>query len=188
MPWRNGCGSTMELLIAPEGASLERFDVRLSIAQLDAPAPFSAFPGIERWLLMLEGSVRLEIGDAPGLRLGPEQEAIEFAGEQRVSATPLETPAKDLNLMIRRARYRGLLRRLNIAAGAAWQPSATVSALLCRRGSLAIDVAEKGADADEGPWRLDHDDVLLVEGPRRGALLLKARPDTQLYLAEVFER
>lgn len=187
MPWRNGLGSTTELVIAPEGASLESFDFRLSIAQLAAAAPFSRFPGVDRWLLMLEGSVRLAIGEAADVNLDPTQSGVEFAGEQSVTATPLDSPAKDLNLMVRRGRYRGALRRLGACADAKWRPSAAVSVLLCRRGSVAIDLEAGFEDRPEGPWRLGHDDVLLVGTPLSSALALTPDPGAQLYLAELFE-
>jgi len=188
MPWRNGRGSTTELLVSPAGASLETFDFRLSMAQLEGPAPFSAFPGIDRLLLMLEGRVRLEIEGAPSICCEPEQDAIAFGGEQAVSATPLgsEPAATDLNLMIRRGRYRGALRQLPISARERWQPAGTINALLCRHGSVSFEAETGGADESAGRGRLEHNDVLLVDGHDPGALVLTAQPGAQVYLAELF--
>jgi len=43
MPWKNGGGVTTEIAIAPEGATLDNFDWRVSTAQVDAAGPFSRF-------------------------------------------------------------------------------------------------------------------------------------------------
>ncbi|HTT03121.1 MAG TPA: HutD family protein [Steroidobacteraceae bacterium] len=188
MRWRNGRGSTTELLVSPAGASLESFDFRLSMAQLEGPAPFSTFSGVDRLLLMLEGHVRLEIEGTSGICCAPEQEAIGFGGEQAVTATPIESgPAvMDLNLMIRRGRYRGALQQLSTATCTAWRASATVSALLCRHGSVTFE-AEKASVGEHGRrYQLHHDDLLLIEGQLSDALAVTAQPDTRMYLAELF--
>ena len=48
--WRNGHGWTREVLRMPEAA--EDWDWRLSIAEIERDAPFSAFPGVERELVL----------------------------------------------------------------------------------------------------------------------------------------
>jgi len=50
MPWKNGGGTTTEIAVAPEGASLNDFDWRISMAHVGADGPFSSFPGIDRTL------------------------------------------------------------------------------------------------------------------------------------------
>ena len=48
MPWKNGGGSTTELLIHPSSASVTSsppFLWRISLATLDASGPFSTFAG-----------------------------------------------------------------------------------------------------------------------------------------------
>ena len=52
-PWRNGGGVTRELLAWPDGGD---WRVRVSVADIDADGPFSAFPGVERWFAVLEGA------------------------------------------------------------------------------------------------------------------------------------
>src|SRR5579871_5567956 len=57
-PWRNGGGRTSELLTRPMGARDWR--LRISLAEVDRDGPFSAFPGIERWFTVIDGTgVRL---------------------------------------------------------------------------------------------------------------------------------
>ena len=51
--WRNGGGSTRELLAWPAGAD---WRVRVSVAEIGADGPFSAFDGVERWFAVLSGA------------------------------------------------------------------------------------------------------------------------------------
>jgi hypothetical protein len=43
-PWKNGGGLTREVLWQPAGASLDDFDWRVSVAQIDSDGPFSIIP------------------------------------------------------------------------------------------------------------------------------------------------
>jgi environmental stress-induced protein Ves len=54
-PWKNGGGLTREVLWQPTGASLDDFDWRVSVAQIDSDGPFSAFPGIDRVITLIDG-------------------------------------------------------------------------------------------------------------------------------------
>jgi hypothetical protein len=54
-PWKNGLGRTRELAVAPPGAGMDGFLWRVSVAEVDSAAPFSAFPGIDRTIVLLEG-------------------------------------------------------------------------------------------------------------------------------------
>ena len=63
--WKNGGGVTHELAVWPDGADLSGFDARLSMAEVAADGPFSAFPGIDRTLAVLDGGpMRLSFGGA----------------------------------------------------------------------------------------------------------------------------
>src|SRR5690348_16103916 len=62
MPWKNGGGETVEVTIAPEGASLDAFDWRVSMARVASSGPFSRFPGVDRTLAVLAGGgMRLDV-------------------------------------------------------------------------------------------------------------------------------
>ena len=54
-PWRNGGGVTRELLAWPAGGD---WQVRVSVADIEADGPFSRFPGVERWFAVLRGRRR----------------------------------------------------------------------------------------------------------------------------------
>jgi len=51
--WKNSNGITHEVCRWPDR---DPFEVRVSIAGVTAPGPFSQFPGYHRWSLLLEGS------------------------------------------------------------------------------------------------------------------------------------
>ena len=55
MPWKNGGGMTVEIAVSPEGAGIEDFDWRVSMAFVEQDGPFSIFPGIDRTLAVLSG-------------------------------------------------------------------------------------------------------------------------------------
>ena len=55
MPWKNGGGETVEVIVHPEGASLSDFGWRVSMASVASDGPFSVFPGIDRTLAVLSG-------------------------------------------------------------------------------------------------------------------------------------
>jgi environmental stress-induced protein Ves len=98
VPWRNGGGRTRELLVGP-GAE---WRWRISVADVEADGPFSAFPGVERWFAVLEGEgVALELGDRVAVvRTG---ELLCFDGAAAPMCRLLAGPTRDLNLMLRDA-------------------------------------------------------------------------------------
>lgn len=158
MPWKNGGGTTREIAADPPGAGFDAFGWRLSVAEVERDGPFSAFPGIDRTIVLLRGAgMRLRDRDrgdehaltSPGV-------AHAFAGETPIDARLVDGPTSDFNVMTRRGRW-----------------SATVE-----RASSRADVA--GADAlllfaGAGTWRVDG------HGPLEpGAMLLWRRPVTGL--------
>ncbi len=74
---------------------------RLSVAELLAPAPFSALPGVARTFVAADGPVVLSISGrrttvAPG-------RAVRFSGSEPVELLALERPCHAVNLMVRSA-------------------------------------------------------------------------------------
>jgi uncharacterized protein len=112
--WRNGGGQTRELLAHPAGAD---WHVRVSLADIRADGPFSAFPGVQRWFTVVQGpGVRLSF--AEGDRLQREDDApLNFDGARAPGCTLLNGPTRDLNLML-----RGVTGTMSAAlAGATWE-------------------------------------------------------------------
>lgn len=140
MPWKNGQGSTLELAIQPREATLATgFAWRLSSAELRESGPFSPFPGLERWLLLLEGDgFRLDLG-ARGTRsfeapLVPER----FAGDWPATAELVGGPCRDLNLMVDPQQCRAQVTVQTWSTAGVLPLRAATSLLFVARGSLSV--------------------------------------------------
>jgi environmental stress-induced protein Ves len=105
VPWKNGRGSTLELVT--DAAPGEPWTWRLALADVPEAAPFSAFPGIDRCIAVLDGA-GLTLRDAEGVREVPrEGEGLAFAGEEAIVGEPLGAGVRDANLMLARGVWRG---------------------------------------------------------------------------------
>lgn len=104
VPWRNSGGMTREVFVLPAPGS--DFLARVSIADVDASGPFSAYPGIDRVIMLLQGGeMRLRIGDG-GTRMLRANEPFAFDGGAEVDCE-IDSPTRDLNLMTLRGRATG---------------------------------------------------------------------------------
>ncbi|MFT3898127.1 MAG: HutD family protein [Thermomonas sp.] len=100
--WKNGLGWTREIARFPDA---DDWDWRLSIAEIERDAEFSAFPGIERELVLLSGNgVRLVFDDGETHELHPPHDRLRFAGERKLRGELIDGPTHDFNLMWRRER------------------------------------------------------------------------------------
>ncbi len=97
-PWRNGGGQTRELLRWPAQGD---WQLRFSVADLDADGDFSPYPGVERWFTVLQGSgVSLQFADVIHT-LTLASPPLRFDGGTPPHATLLDGPTRDVNLMLR---------------------------------------------------------------------------------------
>lgn len=102
MRWKNGAGWTTEVLRMPER---EDWDWRLSLAEIDQDAPFSAFPGMERLLVLLQGDgLRLQFEDGRTQELRPPHGMLRFSGDRPLRAELLGGPCRDFGLIWKRGR------------------------------------------------------------------------------------
>ncbi|MCL7713073.1 HutD/Ves family protein [Stenotrophomonas mori] len=100
--WRNGLGWTREILRLPAQGE---WQLRLSIAEIEQDAAFSAFPGVERELVLLQGEgLRLRFADGRCTTLVPPYQRLRFAGEEAVDGELVDGATQDFNLMWRRDR------------------------------------------------------------------------------------
>lgn len=137
--WRNGGGTTRELLAWP---ATGEWQVRISVADIEADGPFSAYPGVERWFTVLQGSgVELEVGGRRH-RLQRGDAPLHFSGDAATDCRLIDGSTRDLNLMLRRAR--GAM--VGAVDGLAWAPAAAQCGLFsavagrCVVGALELDV------------------------------------------------
>jgi uncharacterized protein len=101
--WRNGLGWTREIHAQAATGKPGDWAWRLSIAEIEHDAPFSAFPGVERELVLLSGNgLRLRFVDGEVRELHPPHDKLRFAGERAVTGELLDGPTQDFNLMWRR--------------------------------------------------------------------------------------
>jgi len=99
MPWKNGGGQTLELY--KELDKTGEMNLRLSMATIDKPGPFSIFSGIERHLLILDGhSLSIQCSDRI-LVLKKHDPVFVFDGEGSIFGTP-HGSVVDFNVMIRK--------------------------------------------------------------------------------------
>jgi environmental stress-induced protein Ves len=112
MPWKNGGGETIEMMVSPPEASLDTFDWRISMARVAVDGPFSMFPGIDRTLGVIDGAglVLIRTGQAE-VRIGRETPPFSFAGDADVECRLLDGPIEDLNVMTRRGRWQNRVTR-----------------------------------------------------------------------------
>lgn len=172
-PWKNGCGLTRELALAPDGATTADFDWRLSIAAVARDAPFSAFPGVDRCIVLLDGAGMLLRTGAATHRLDRPFVPLAFSGDDVVQAQLLEGATTDFNVMVRRGRWRADVSALS--AGPSLPADAGL--LLCWHGGLQVH-------APDGPAALPGQHALLwrdglpaltcaAESPATRALLVR---------------
>ncbi len=108
-PWKNGGGTTRDIVVSPPAASLDDFDFRLSLAQVDRDGPFSRFDGVDRTLVLLSGAMTLH---EPERRIDLVRgEPVAFEGERSIEATLAGGSTLDFNVMTRRGRVRHTVRR-----------------------------------------------------------------------------
>ncbi|TDK27456.1 HutD family protein [Luteimonas aestuarii] len=112
--WKNGAGWTREIcacrMDGREGIDATAWDFRLSIAEIEADAPFSSFPGIDRELVLLSGNgLSLQFDDGDAVTLLPPHDRARFAGERGVAGRLVDGRTEDFNLMWRREAVQATL-------------------------------------------------------------------------------
>lgn len=122
-PWRNGGGTTRELVVFPVR---EHWHWRLSVADIEHDGPFSCFDGVRRWFVVLSGAgVTLDINGV-GHGLTAESPPLAFDGSSQTHCRLAAGPTRDFNLMINQGR--GLMERVDGA----------VAKAVCSGGAVAL--------------------------------------------------
>ena len=92
-PWKNGGGTTQEVVCWPQGAGLDSFEWRISIAHIAQSGPFSAFAGIDRVITLLSGDgVHLHSPDG-AINHRVEAGAHATVSRGKVQPTPASRPS-----------------------------------------------------------------------------------------------
>jgi environmental stress-induced protein Ves len=177
MPWKNGGGTTTEMAVSPDGAGLDEFDWRMSMARVEGSGPFSSFAGIDRTLSVLEGEgIVLDVAGQPAARLTPASAPFSFAADLPTSAALIAGPITDLNVMTRRGRVLHSVERLAISRPVEIAPRAGSTLILCHKGEAIFPGA--------GSIRLGPLDTLLL-GPNAPVLRVEPAGDTTLFVIRI---
>ncbi|MDI4634005.1 HutD family protein [Pelomonas sp. V22] len=123
--WKNNGGWTRELLAWPHSND---WALRISVADIEADGPFSAFEGVQRWFGVLSGhGVRLW-----DYELCVGDDLLSFDGALAPDCELIKGPTRDFNVMHQRAR--GQLRVFR--AEQAWVAEGQLVALFSVGGGV----------------------------------------------------
>jgi environmental stress-induced protein Ves len=99
MPWRNGSGSTLEIMREP--AAPAAFGWRLSLATIAASGPFSSYPGYRRSVTLIDGAgFQLDVEGQSPAQLTTRGESLLFPGAAATDCALIHGPSTDLSLMV----------------------------------------------------------------------------------------
>lgn len=159
MPWKNGGGTTTEIMIWPENADVGTgFEWRVSMADVATDGQFSAFPNYRRSLMVLAGNgLVLTTSGSPDISIGPGDDAIEFNGATPVSARLIDGPVRDFNVMCRNRNgpyIYGWLRAETLTRTTGLRLAADFELFYALRGKFTAN----GLTVDEG------DTLVVTEG------------------------
>ncbi|MEV0535457.1 HutD family protein [Kitasatospora sp. NPDC050463] len=151
--WLNGGGVTREVAGSPAGAGLDAFDWRVSLADVATAGPFSAFPGVDRVITLVDGPGMALTVDGVEHLVDTPFRPFAFSGEADTGCRLLDGPVVDFNVMTRRGRTTA---ELALATGprAVDVPAGGTVLLVCLAGGAVV--------ADTA---LDRFDAALLDGP-----------------------
>ena len=181
-PWKNGGGITQEVVCWPQGAGLDRFQWRISIAQIASNGPFSAFAGIDRTITLLQGDgVQLRAADGSvDHALSQPLVPFAFSGDVALDCSLLGGASQDFNVMVRRGAWQAAVRPVQ---GSVIHTQARAGLLLAHRGQWQLQGLGVGAALQAGAA----DGVYWVQGDGAVISATPASADAQLLLVELME-
>jgi uncharacterized protein len=176
MPWKNGLGETTEIAVHPERADMASFDWRVSMATVAADGPFSAFPGIDRTLSILDGEgIDLSVEGYRETRLRGDSLPHSFPADVAVSARLIAGPITDLNVMTRRGRFEHDVSRLAIEGDLTLTLGAETILFICHHGQ--VEVSARYQSLSLGPL-----DAIVTGG---GTFTLKTTVQASLFIVAI---
>lgn len=137
MPWKNGLGITHEIAVERNGDE-PGFVWRVSMAEVSVSSPFSAFPGCDRTILLLQGDgMVLDSGPNGRKILDRKFEPYSFQGEWQTDCRLLGGPCRDLNVMVDRTRAHAEVQVMTVNAPVQrWIPGGNVALFFTLEGTL----------------------------------------------------
>jgi environmental stress-induced protein Ves len=178
MPWANGGGLTSELARSPIAG--DRFDWRISIADVEQAGPFSSFIGHDRIITLLEGRGMELTFEAPYRKvlIARPLRPFAFSGDWGTQCRLLGGAVRDFNVIFDRETTKAEVTvlgptRIPMRCG----PPAGMQLLFVAKGTLAVStgITEQTGVAVGAP-------ALLLDA---GHALIRDRTDDagQIFLA-----
>ena len=179
--WKNGGGETIEIAASPEGAGLDDFTWRISMARVARSGPFSIFPGVERTLSVLEGgAITLQFEQRGSVRLDGESPPYSFPADITVSGEVEGEGITDLNVMTRRGAARHHVSKLRVSPGEqSLEPLGTCLVVLTLGPALALRLGDAAI-------RLNSGDAALIEPMDGQAPILIAAAPGEVFIVDLW--
>jgi environmental stress-induced protein Ves len=121
----------------PAGAAFDEFDWRISLATIASDGPFSAFPGVDRTIMLVAGAgVRLSGADVDHVldRVGVP---FSFSGEVALDSELFAGEVMALNVMTRQGRCRSEVVVLDEAGEV---PPSDAALVMSLQGAWRVEV------------------------------------------------
>jgi environmental stress-induced protein Ves len=177
-PWKNGGGSTREIVCRPPGTDMDGFDWRVSIATIAQAGPFSVFPGVDRVIMLLDGDgVHLRSGSGIDHRLNDLHRPFAFSGDVAIDCQLLRGTSTDFNVMTRRGALSAHVQVLSAATTLSVAPRGLLMAL---RGQWQLqgDAGQQTCAAGHGLWWDGEPHAWAASPPDGDAALVWVRLDS----------
>ncbi|WP_028272798.1 HutD/Ves family protein [Arthrobacter sp. UNC362MFTsu5.1] len=151
-PWRNKGGVTRELASHPKAASSQdgAWDWRVSIAEVSKAGQFSAFPGMDRVLTVVDGELLLLTVDGSEHPL-EKYRPFRFPGDADVTGALPTGDIRGLNVITRNGAFKGYTSIIELSKKRA-HPVFEGQLGILLQGQATVSPGAAGADAsDAGP-------------------------------------
>ena len=170
-PWKNSAGLMREIAI---GGDTSAFDWRISVAEVERDAPFSAFPGIDRCIVLLRGAgMRLRSRDGRiDHALTQPLVPFHFAGDVALDATLLGGASSDFNVMTRRGVFRS---EVSCHRDAIEVRGGDITLVLCCAGEWTLGAALTLGPSQALLWRSPSASIAMQPTHAEGAAALLVR-------------
>jgi environmental stress-induced protein Ves len=149
-PWRNGGGVSRELASHPKAASAQdnAWDWRVSIADVTKAGDFSAFPGMERVLTVVDGELLLLTVDGAEHPL-EKYRPFRFSGDAAAHGALPTGDIRDLNVITRAGSFKGFTSIIELSKKRAHPVFAGQLAVLLQGQATVSPGAEEAADGSD---------------------------------------
>lgn len=162
MRWKNGRGTTLELIRRPEEASLplEQLHWRVSIAAITENGQFSTFDGYDRSIALINGEgVILHVENNKTVELFTSSAPYRFSGDSYTYAELVKSGVKDFNVISSRKYFVHELFRM--------RADCTEKSVTNKVGGAVFIYANRGAalvrNENHEPVRIEENESAVVE-------------------------